>query len=327
MTHIAVDILGGDLGSPSFVSGALQVLETHPGLSLTLVGDANLDQIPKALHSRVEILYSDLAVEMHESPTSAIRNKANSSMAEAIRLHRNGKADAVVSAGNTGALVGFGVQLLGVSEGVSRPAIGTAIPTRKGKTWMLDMGATLKSSSKRLVELARIGAALDRAYEHESRPRVALLNVGSEEIKGTQELKEAAEILADSPDLEFSGYVEGDDIFDGDQDVIVCDGFSGNIAIKTAQGLSRLLQQELETALTSSWVSKLLIGAMRPVLKKFAKRVNPSLYNGAPLLGLNGLIVKSHGSADTQAFANAIRVATEMAEQGLVSAVNAGVRV
>ena len=247
-------------------------------------------------------------------------------MAKAIRLLAENHVDAVVSAGNTGALVGFGVQILGVSEGISRPAIGTAIPTHIGKTWMLDIGATLKDSADRLIELARIGAALSRVSERTEKPRVSLLNVGSEAIKGTPEHKIAASRLQGMTDLEFSGYVEGDGIFNGRQDVVVCDGYTGNIAIKTAQGLSRLLQEELNSAYRSSALTRVAMGLIRPSIKKFARRVNPSLYNGAPLLGLNGLIVKSHGSADQQAFANAVKVAADMARNGLVTAVNADVR-
>ena len=327
MTHIAVDLLGGDLGSPPFVLGAIQALESNQNLSLTLVGQPDMSVIPEPLKQRVSIVEATEVVEMQDSPTSAIRKKPDSSMAKAIRLLKDNSVDAVVSAGNTGALVGFGLQVLGMAEGISRPAISAAIPTAQGKTWMLDIGATLNSSTERLLELASVGAALVRVCEQKSKPRVAVLNVGSEEIKGTLETRQAAEQMAQAQDYEFSGYVEGDSLFAGNQDVIICDGFSGNIAIKTAQGLSRLLNTELDLALRSSMATRALIGLLKPVIGKFAKRINPSLYNGAPLLGLNGLIVKSHGSADQQAFANAILVAADMAKQELVAAVNADVRV
>lgn len=327
MTRIAVDLQGGDQGSPPFVCGVLDVLEQRPELQVVLLGETDSLNLPGRYADRIELLNTQEAVDSRESPASALRNKSNSSMAKAIRLLADHQVDAVVSAGNTGALVGFGVQILDVSEGISRPAIGTAIPTREGKTWMLDIGATLNDSADRLVELARIGAALSRVSEKIAKPRVSLLNVGSEAIKGTPEHKVAAEQLQKIGKLEFSGYVEGDGIFNGRQDVVVCDGYTGNIAIKTAQGLSRLLQKELDSTYKSSLLARVAMGLARPSIRKFASRINPSLYNGAPLLGLNGLIVKSHGSADQQAFANAVRVAADMAENGLVAAVNADVRV
>jgi len=327
MTRIAVDLQGGDFGSPPFVYGVLEILEQRPDIQVILLGDAEEHQIPEKFAHRIELIKITESVDSRESPASALRNKGDSSMAKAIRLLAEKQVDAVVSAGNTGALVGFGVQILGVSEGISRPAIGTAIPTHIGKTWMLDIGATLKDSADRLVELARIGAALSRVSERTEKPKVSLLNVGSEAIKGTPEHKIAAAQLQKMTDLEFAGYVEGDGLFNGRQDVVVCDGYTGNIAIKTAQGLSRLLQEELNAAYKSSLLTRMAMGLVRPSIMKFARRINPSLYNGAPLLGLNGLIVKSHGSADQQAFANAVQVAVDMAKNGLVTAVNADVRV
>ena len=327
MTRIAVDLQGGDLGSPPFVLGVLDVLERCPDLQVILLGDTEPDSLPEKIASRVEFIKIMVSVDSHESPSSALRNKGDSSMATAIRLLAGNKVDAVVSAGNTGALVGFGVQILGVSDGVSRPAIGAAIPTHVGKTWLLDVGATLNDSAERLIELAKIGSALSRVSENIQKPRISLLNVGSEANKGTAEHKLAASQLQEMADLEFAGYVEGDGLFSGRQDVVVCDGYTGNITIKTAQGLSRLLQEERDLAYKSSVLARLALALAKPAIKKFSKRINPSLYNGAPLLGLNGLIVKSHGSADQQSFANAVQVAVNMANNGLVSAINADVRV
>lgn len=326
MAQLVIDLLGGDRGSAPLFAGALRALDANKDLSLFLVGDISAESIPISLRSRVEITANSLAVTMDDSPVGALRNKADCSMAQAISIYVEGNADAVVSAGNTGALVGFSVQKLGLMAGVSRPAIAAAVPTKSGKTWLLDVGATLQLSSQRLCELANLGAALSRVDDGKLRPRLALLNVGSEQSKGTSELKNAAELMSASEKYQFVGNVEGDQLFQGDQDVIVCDGFSGNIAIKTAQGISRLLKYELDQMFRTNLYSKFIAVLLSPILKKFGKRIDPALYNGAPLLGLNGLIVKSHGSADEKAFANAILVAAEMADRDLVAAINASVQ-
>jgi len=327
MAHIAVDLLGGDKGSVPLLFGAIRALSLSTDLSLTLVGDIEVDQIPSSFRRRIQLLANSLAVSMEDSPANALRNKTDSSMAEAIRLHASGKADAVVSAGNTGALVGFGVQILRMLDGVTRPAIAAAVPTTSGKTWVLDIGATLQLSEQRLCELASLGCALCMACDGKPQPKIGLLNIGSEGHKGREELKSASKIMSKSEHYQFSGYIEGDNLFDGNNDVVVCDGFSGNIAIKTAQGISKLLKFELEKAFNTNFVTKLTSSFLRPMLKKFGRRITPALYNGAPLLGLNGLIVKSHGSADEDAFANAILVAAEMADRKLVEAVNASIQV
>ena len=322
MAHLAIDLLGGDKGSAPLLLGAIQALNISDDLSLTLLGDARIDQIPASVRSRVQLLPNSRAVNMEDSPVGALRNKSDSSMAEAIRLHASGAADAVVSAGNTGALVGFGVQILRLLDGITRPAIAAAVPTTSGKTWLLDIGATLQLSEQRLCELANLGAALCRVSDGKASPRVGLLNIGTEGHKGREELKAASDLMSASQGYDFVGYVEGGDLFDGSHDVVVCDGFSGNIAIKTAQGISKLLSFELNKALNTNMLTRILGSFLRPALKKFGRRIAPALYNGAPLLGLNGLIIKSHGNADEAAFANAILVAEEMADRKLVAAVN-----
>lgn len=326
MAHIAVDLLGGDRGTAPLLSGALQALSLSSDLSLTLIGDLRVEQIPIAFQPRVHLLVNDIEVNMEDSPANALRNKPNCSMAQAIRLLAESKADAVVSAGNTGALVGFGVQILRLLEGVTRPAIAAAVPTTSGRTWLLDIGATLQLSEQRLCELASLGSALCKAFEPDIKPKVGLLNIGSEGHKGREELRNASNVMSDNDSYRFSGYVEGDNLFDSDHDVVVCDGFSGNIAIKTAQGISRLLKQELDKAIKTNILANMAGVLLRSVLKKFGSRIAPALYNGAPLLGLNGLIVKSHGNADEDAFANAILVAEKMADQKLVSTVNASMK-
>lgn len=320
MAHLAIDLLGGDKGSPPLLSGAFLALNQSPSLSLTLFGDLSTDQIPAEFNGRVQLIENSLAVNMDDQPVAALRNKSTCSMAEAIRHLAEKKVDAVVSAGNTGALVGFGVQILGMHKSVSRPAIGAPIPTTSGKTWLLDIGATLEASEKRLCELASLGSALSRVCDGKQTPKVGLLNIGTEGHKGHDDLQSAAQSMSASDQYCFSGYVEGDNLFDGEHDVVVCDGFSGNVAIKTAQGISKLLASELDKAIKASMLTKLMLW---PALKKFGRRMVPSIYNGAPLLGLNGLIVKSHGSADERAFANAVLVAEDMADRQLVASINA----
>jgi len=326
MVCLAVDLLGGDHGSSPFLRGSILALEQNSQLQLILMADkaseAECQHILEKYQSRVSLSLAENVVKMEDSAVSALRKKADSTMAQAIRLHKDGKVDAVVSAGNTAVLVGFGIHILGLIDGVSRPAICTSIPTSSGKTWMLDIGAILQLSSDRLCELAALGSALCRSYDGKQLPKVGLLNVGSEESKGTDELKAASEVMAEAENYQFVGYVEGDQLFNGQQDLVICDGFSGNIAIKTAQGLSRFLKMELHQVLKSNFFTRAVVRLLKTTLKKFANRIDPSLYNGAPLLGLNGLVVKSHGSADEYGFAHAIVVAAEMAERGLVESIS-----
>jgi glycerol-3-phosphate acyltransferase PlsX len=243
---------------------------------------------------------------MDEPPAQALRGKRNSSMRVAINLVKEGRADAAVSAGNTGALMAISRFVLKTLDGIDRPAIASALPNQRGgATTMLDLGANVDSSAEHLLQFAVLGAALVSALEGKERPSIGLLNIGEEVIKGNEVVKQAAELLRASP-LNFQGNVEGDDIFKGTTDVVVCDGFVGNVALKTSEGLAQMLAGMIKEEFTRGVFSKLSAAVAYPVLKRFKRRVDHRRYNGAALLGLRGIVIKSHGSADAYAFEQAL---------------------
>ena len=315
MPRLAIDVMGGDHGVSPLVLGAISALKVSQNLHIVLVGDSS--QINPCLtndyQDRLSVLHAPEVVDMQDNPLSVLRAKPDASMAMAIDLAIDSKVDGVVSAGNTGALVSFGVKKAGMREGYSRPAICTQVPNVKGRTWLLDLGATLSASDDRLVELAKLGADQCRTYSQIDKPRVGLLNVGVEQGKGTDELQKAAERLRDEQGLKYSGYVEGGCIFSEAVDVVVCDGFSGNIAIKTAEGVSKLLREKFADPSTLTWYGKLALWIASKAMRKAGSEVDPALFNGAPLLGLNKLIIKSHGNADARGFENAVLLADKLA--------------
>jgi len=323
MIRLAIDAMGGDQGVAPLVQGCQLALLHDPKLQLQVIGDTdqlascmsflNDTKASSGLRHRIEVVHASSEVDMTDDPLSSLRNKTDSSMAIAMDMLANKEVDAVVSAGNTGALVAFGVQKVGTQEGVTRPAICTQVPTTSGKTWLLDLGAMLSNDEDRLVELAKLGAQQARDYDGLTKPKVALLNVGVESLKGTPELQGAASRLELEEGLRYEGFVEGSSIFSGAVDVIVCDGFSGNVAIKTAQGVASLLMGKFAAASRSNFLKRAALAVVAPTLRHLGDDLNPSLYNGAPLLGLRQLVVKSHGHTDASGFANAIGVATKMA--------------
>ena len=243
---------------------------------------------------------------MDEPPAQALRGKRNSSMRVAINLVKEGRADVAVSAGNTGALMAISRFVLKTLDGIDRPAIASALPNQRGgATTMLDLGANVDSSAEHLLQFAVLGAALVSALEGKERPSIGLLNIGEEVIKGNEVVKQAAELLRASP-LNFQGNVEGNDIFKGTTDVVVCDGFVGNVALKTSEGLAQMLAGMIKEEFTRGVFSKLAAAVAYPVLKRFKRRVDHRRYNGAALLGLRGIVIKSHGSADAYAFEQAL---------------------
>jgi glycerol-3-phosphate acyltransferase PlsX len=261
-----------------------------------------------ATHGRVRIHHASQKVEMDETPSHALRNKKDSSMRVAIDLVKDGVAGACVSAGNTGALMATARFVLKMLPGIDRPAICTALPTMTSHTWMLDLGANIDCHAEHLLQFALMGSVLAGAVDNNQQPRIGLLNIGEEEIKGNEQVKEAARLLAQSP-LNYSGYAEGDDIYKGNFDVIVCDGFVGNISLKSSEGVARMIAHFIRQEFTRNLLTKLAAMIAMPVLKSFREKIDPRRYNGASLLGLKGIVIKSHGSADVLSYANAIKVA------------------
>ncbi len=313
--------MSGDHGHETVVDAALLSLAAHAELEVILVGDeptlvADLRKRHRALDGRIRIVHADEVVGMDESPSKALRNKKRSSMRVAVNLVKEGRAQAAVSAGNTGALMATAKFVLKTLPGIDRPAIISAIPSVNGHVHMLDLGANAQCSAEQLLQFAAMGAALVTATVGIERPRVALLNIGEEEIKGNEVIKRAAQLLQASP-LNYIGFVEGDGIFLRDIDVVVCDGFAGNIALKTGEGVAKLIYHFIKEEFTRSFFTKLAAVAAMRTLKALGGRMDPRNYNGASFVGLNGIVIKSHGSADAQAFAAAIRVALREVEQAV----------
>lgn len=318
--RIAIDCMGGDHGPSVTVPAAIQFLAEHPTAQLILVGKE--DVLRPLLGSQVDhvglrLVHATEVVGMDEPPALALRNKKDSSMRVAINLVKAGEADACVSAGNTGALMAISRFVLKMLPGIERPAICAPVPTVDGHTHMLDLGANVDCTPEHLLQFGIMGAMFVAALEHKDQPRVGLLNIGEEEIKGNEVVKAAAELLRASG-LNFVGNVEGDGIFKGHADVVVCDGFVGNVALKTSEGLAQMLASSLRSEFKRNWLTKLAALIAISVLNNFKKRFDHRRYNGAILLGLKGISVKSHGSADVMAFGNAISRAHEAAANRVV---------
>ena len=317
-TVLAVDVMGGDHGPSVTVPACLEFLRSHPEAELLLVGkqDVVRASLGGAPAPRVQVVDATEVVAMDEDIRTAIRTKRNSSMRVAIDLVKEGRASACVSAGNTGALMGTAKFVLKTLPGIDRPAICAVLPTRKGVVYALDLGANADCEPEHLLQFAVMGTALVEAVEGRARPTVGLLNIGSEEIKGNDVVKRAGELLRASP-LNFHGNVEGDDIFKGTTDIVVCDGFVGNVALKTSEGLAKMMGDFLKLEYTRTWYAKLAAVVSLPVIRAFRQRVDHRRYNGAALVGLRGIVVKSHGSADRLAFAAALARADAEVQHGL----------
>ena len=312
---VAVDAMGGDHGPSVVIPAALDILADREDLSLTLVGDQaaighELDRAGKAAgeRERLHVRHASQRVEMDEPAGLALRNKKDSSMRVAIDMVKRGEADACVSAGNTGALMATARFVLKTLPGIDRPAIITALPTMTGHTHMLDLGANVDSTPEQLVQFAVMGSVMVSAVDSVASPRVGLLNIGEEPMKGNERVKETAQLLAQG-DLNYVGFVEGDDIYKGTVDVIVCDGFVGNVALKSSEGVAQMVSYFLRQEFSRSVITRLAGLVALPVLKRLRARIDPRRYNGASLLGLRGIVVKSHGGADRLAFAHAVREA------------------
>jgi glycerol-3-phosphate acyltransferase PlsX len=333
VVRISLDAMGGDFGPSVVVPGAARALERHPDLHVVLFGrapeiEAELSKFP-ALGARVTIRHTDIAVSMTDKPSQALRQgRYKSSMWQAIEAVKKGEAAACVSAGNTGALMVMSRFCLKMMPGIDRPAIAAMWPTRKGESIVLDVGASIGAEARNLVEMAIMGSAMARIVFDIERPTVGLLNVGVEEIKGVEQVKEAGRILRDSAlPLEYTGFVEGDDIGKGTVDVVVTEGFTGNIALKTAEGTAKQLATYLRMVLTRTLLSR--IGALLAsgAFSALRDRMDPRKHNGGVFLGLNGIVVKSHGGTDALGFATAIDVALNMVRNDLVSKIKSDVEI
>lgn len=319
---IALDAMGGDQAPGIVLGGAELARERYPDVRFLIFGDQELLSPHVSRHPAVvsvsEIVHTSEVVDNDMKPSQALRHGRSSSMGLAIDAVRAGDADVVVSAGNTGALMALAKFTLRTMEGIDRPALISLMPTLRGESAMLDLGANLECSERNLVQFAIMGAAYSRILLGLSRPKVGLLNVGSEELKGHDELKMAAELLKSvTLPLEFVGFVEGDDVGKGTIDVYVSDGFTGNIALKMAEGTARMATGLMQRAFRNSPLSRLGYLLARGGLRSLSEHLNPNTHNGGVLLGLNGLVVKSHGSADARGYASAIGVAIDMAKGDL----------
>lgn len=310
---IAIDAMGGDAGTETIVEAVKIACQRSPDLKVVLVGDEA--RIKKALassglakNSNISIRPTSEVIEMTDSPSQVLRHKKDASMRVALSMVASGDAGACVSAGNTGALMALARYELKMLPGIDRPAICTAVPNRHGHVHWLDLGANVDSSAEQLAQFALMGSALSSVVDGVKKPRVGLLNIGSEAIKGNEQVKAAANLLSEGK-LNYIGFVEGDDIYNGEVDVIACDGFVGNVALKTSEGLAHLIRDLLKQGFTRSIFTKMAAVIALPVLKSITKTIDPSAYNGASLLGLNGIVIKSHGSANAVSYANAIKIA------------------
>jgi glycerol-3-phosphate acyltransferase PlsX len=311
---IALDAMGGDHGPSVTLAAAKLALDEISGLELVLVGDeglltAELEKHGLRVGDRIRIRHASEVVEMGDLPVVALKQKKDSSMRVAINLVKEGEVQACVSAGNTGALMATSKFVLKTIRGISRPAICTILPGIAGHTYMLDLGANLECTPENLAEFALMGSVLAQSVEGIDNPTVGLLNIGSEAIKGNETVKKASQLISESR-LNYYGFVEGDDIYKGTVNVIVTDGFVGNVSLKTGEGLAALVNHVLREEFKRNWLTKLAAFCALPVLAAVRRKLDPGRYNGASLLGLNGIVVKSHGSADTSSFLNAIRIAS-----------------
>lgn len=323
---IAVDCMGGDHGPSVTLPAALSYLERDPACHIILVGKEYLlapllARAPRHIAARVRVQHASEVVEMTDPPALAMRTKKDSSMRVAVDLVKAGHGQAAVSAGNTGALMAISRFVLKTLPGIDRPAIASVLPTRRGRVYVLDLGANVDCEAEHLLQFGVMGASLVSAVEQVEQPTVGLLNIGEEDIKGNEVVKKAGDLFKTSG-LNFHGNVEGDDIYRGTTDVVVCDGFVGNVALKTSEGLAQMLGGFLREEFSRNWVTRLMALCAAPALKSFKRRVDHRRYNGASLLGLRGVVVKSHGSADAFGFEQALHRAAEAARHKLVDRIH-----
>jgi glycerol-3-phosphate acyltransferase PlsX len=321
MATIALDAMGGDFGPEVVIPAAVDAVKKLRNIHIILVGDETrlrdfLKENSITLNRKIEIQHASQVVEMCEDPRHAVRKKKDSSMRVAINMVKEGRAQAMVSAGNTGALMATAKFVLKMLPGIDRPAICTTIPSYGGHTHMLDLGANVDSGPEQLFQFAVMGSVLAAAMDNTHEPKVGLLNNGSEDSKGNAQVKAANKLLKEG-NFNYIGYVEGTDIFSEDVDVVVCDGFVGNVSLKTMEGISKMISSQMREEFKRSTLSKLAGLIAMPVLNRFKTRVDPRRYNGASMLGLNGIVIKSHGGADIFSYTNAIKIASQEIEKSV----------
>jgi len=311
--------MGGDHGASVVVPAAIKALSQYPNLCLVLVGDKQILQDnlqPYGQQTRLQIQHAAEQVAMDEAPIQALRNKKNSSMRVAIDLVKKKQVSACVSAGNTGALMAIARLVLATLPHIERPAIISTLPTSTGHTHMLDLGANINSRPQHLLQFAVMGSVLSKAVDNINSPKVALLNIGTEASKGNKIIQKAAVLLEQAP-INYIGFIEGNDIYAGKADVVVCDGFAGNIALKASEGVAKMIAHYTKEAFSQNLFTRLVALIAQPVFKKLRQRTDPRRYNGASLLGLQGIVIKSHGSADVLAFVHAIQEAIHEVEKNI----------
>lgn len=319
---IALDVMSGDNGPSSAVSGAIKSLNNFNDLRLILVGQEKVIATELAQHNqsnknRISVLHTSEYITMDDDIVNAIRTKKKSSMRLAINAVKDFQANACVSAGNTGALMSLSKIILKTIEGIDRPAICTSLPTKKGFVQVLDLGANVECDSKNLFQFSVMGSSIVQSLEISTNPKIGLLNIGSEEFKGNNIIKAAADLLNKS-NLNYIGFAEGDEIFSGNYDVIVTDGFTGNIALKSIEGVAGMIKFFIKEEFEKNIYNKISSILSFPVMRGVKKKMDPRVYNGASLLGLNGIVVKSHGSADAFSYSNAIKTAYYEAKNNLL---------
>ena len=323
--RIALDVMGGDHGPSVVVPGAAISLAQHPDTEFILFGNRAMTEklvaARPALQKTARIVHTDIAIKMDDKPSQALRRgRWKSSMWLSLDAVKKGEADVAISAGNTGALMAMAKFNLKTMTGIERPAIAGLWPTSRGVSVVLDLGASIGADAKHLVDLAVMGSAMARVMFGLNRPRVGLLNVGVEEVKGLEEVREAGQILREGnfTHLDYAGFIEGDAIGQGIVDVVVTEGFAGNIALKTAEGTARQFAGYLKSAMTQSWRAKIGYLLARQAFRQLADRMDPRKVNGGVFLGLNGIVIKSHGGTDAEGFAAAINIGYEMVRNELL---------
>ena len=324
---IALDVMSGDNGPAPAILGSIKALQSIDDLRVDLVGDQDiinqaLESIDMSLRERITIIHTKEFIKMDEDILSAIRNKKQSSMRLSINRVKNNEAHACVSAGNTGALMSLSKIILKTIDGIDRPAICTSLPTKKKFMQVLDLGANIECNAQNLYQFAVMGSSVVKSLEISDNPRVGLLNIGAEEFKGKDEIKLAADLLNKS-NINYVGFVEGNGMFSGDYDVIVTDGFTGNIALKSIEGVAGMIKHFIKSEYNKNLYNKLSAIVSLPVMKGVKKKMDPRVYNGASFLGLNGIVIKSHGSADDFSYSNAIQTAYYESKNNLLANIKA----